>query len=551
MKIVVKRYNDPGTYNAPTAREVAAVLPGDGSDGPENRDIVVQMWNDDDNGNPIFMRNSAYIHGKPIDVSVWVRTDSVSGFHDATRIPIRFYCGFFCKNPRDIATIPSTIFAVDVGPLTSEIKLPESDERLTNTPQLACCLSLLQASRSNDDTLGPTARKWLEIIEKDTDEQERLKTVHKYKDTFKELLKVLYKGIEQSGLLDIHQLEGLNLYKALVRATSKQMTLSRYQDSSDPYLVYQAAYAYQALTCVPDNESLWKAGIKRTGKAIQGFAGLVSAVKGLDLSKFIDELEDIQRGFTVVSEAVKLVKTAYDEVTSLVESGQSFLECLKEGFSFERKCAWYSALRGADALIRDGELAKFRKLICEVPCRRDPAFQWGVCQRLGKIAANPKWDADTRGNAISFLGEIYKNDTVWGQQATVKQWIINILMQLATPIENGLQFHVTIAATLLRELEVSEDAGKQALVQTCREKGPTSHPLIVAVPALPSPSLLDRVQNKPDVEASLHQLRKQRLKEQGRTVYIQPQAKDGLQAPDSSRFPLAEKVVEFLGSNQK
>ncbi|KAF9925808.1 hypothetical protein BGZ65_007563, partial [Modicella reniformis] len=137
---------------------------------------------------------------------------------------------------RDIATIPPTIFAVNVGPPTSEIKLPESDERLTNTSQLACCLGLLQVSRSNDDILEPAARKWLQAIEKDTDEQERLKVmaidvIRAFKrdeikdativaevvylspvinqDAFKDLLKEFYKGIDQSGLLDIHQLEGL------------------------------------------------------------------------------------------------------------------------------------------------------------------------------------------------------------------------------------------------------------------------------------------------------------------------------------------------------
>ncbi|KAF9999426.1 hypothetical protein BGZ65_005211, partial [Modicella reniformis] len=366
----------------------------------------------------------------------------------------------------------------------------------------------------------PAARKWLQVIEKDIDEQERLKAMATDvirafkrdeikdakvvaevvclspvldKDAFDDLLKEFYNGINQSGLLDVHQLEGLaqlvqgagsdflevdDLVKILgllstrLRETHDQLQhcifrlttavshvldvmagtqvkdldrvdlhepltsyLKQLKESTDPYLVYQAAYAYQALRCVPDNESLWKAGMRRTGKVIQGFAGLVGAVKGLDLNRFIDGLDDIQRGFAGVSEAVKLVKKAYEGVFSLTESGQNFLDCLKEGSSFERKCSWYSALRGADALIRDGEFAKLRKLICEVPCRRDPAFQWGICQRLGMIAVNKKWDADTRGSAISFLGEIYKNDAVWGQQATVKQWILNILMQLATPSE--------------------------------------------------------------------------------------------------------------------
>jgi hypothetical protein len=75
--------------------------------------------------------------------------------------------------------------------------------------------------------------------------------------------------------------------------------------------------------------------------------------------------------------------------------------------------------------------------------------------------------------------------------------------------------------------------------------------LKVTLPSLASPSLLDRVQYKPDVEGTLRQLRKQRLKERGNAVYIQPQAKAGLQASDDQRFPLIEKVGEFLNSNQK
>lgn len=93
---------------------------------------------------------------------------------------------------------------------------------------------------------------------------------------------------------------------------------------------------------------------------------------------------------------------------------------LKEGLSFERKRDWYSALRGADTLIRDGELATFRKLIYDAPCRLDPAFQWSMCQRLGEISAN-MWDTNTRRDAIAFLGEIYQNDDTWGQQTNVKQ----------------------------------------------------------------------------------------------------------------------------------
>jgi hypothetical protein len=206
--------------------------------------------------------------------------------------------------------------------------------------------------------------------------------------------------------------------------------LEELKQSSDPHLVYQAAYAYQALLCVPDDESLWQATLRRTGKVIEGVSGLVSAVKGLDLNGFIDGLGKIQEGVAGAGEVVRVAKTAYEGAVSFGKSGQGFLECLQEGLSFSRKCSWYTALRGADALIRDGSFIEFKKLACEVPCRRDPAFQWGLCQRLGDVAANSEWNGETRQSAIAFLGKIYQDDVMWGDHTNVKQWTLSILMQL-------------------------------------------------------------------------------------------------------------------------
>ncbi|KAG0198144.1 hypothetical protein BGX31_004658, partial [Mortierella sp. GBA43] len=287
--------------------------------------------------------------------------------------------------------------------------------------------------------------------------------------------------------------------------------------------------------------------MRRTGKVIKGVSGLVSAVKGLDLNGFMEGLKDIQQGLAGAAGVTRLVKATYNGVTSLNKSGQIFMDCLKEGLSFSRKCSWYPALRGADALIRDGQLAKLRKLICEAPCRRDPAFQWGICQRLGDIASNPMWDAEMRRSAIAFLGEIYQNDAAWGDQPTVKQWVLNILMQLSSFHLDDMQY----AETLLQELRVKGDTSKQSLYRACQEEGPGSHPFKVALPALGSPSLLDRVQNRLDVEGNLRLLRRQRFKERGSAVYIPPQAKASIQAPDSARFPLMETVKEFVVNDQQ
>jgi len=229
---------------------------------------------------------------------------------------------------------------------------PEPDSRLNDTIQLACCLGLLHVSYEPDEILDPVARTWLQNTRNEPDERERLKTLatdvirafkrDEFKDArsvtevvhlvpilenddFRYLLKELYSGIDQCGLLDVHLLEGLahliqdanpgyldtdDLTKVLellstrLRDTHQQSTnhlylltaavshvldamadadvkgldrerihetLSSYLDglmkSTDPYLVYQAAYAFQALMCVPDNETLWQAACRRTEKS--------------------------------------------------------------------------------------------------------------------------------------------------------------------------------------------------------------------------------------------------------------------------------------------
>ncbi|KAK3813267.1 MAG: hypothetical protein J3Q66DRAFT_403462 [Benniella sp.] len=112
-------------------------------------------------------------------------------------------------------------------------KLPETDERLTNTMQLAYCIASLRAPQPFDD---PLTQNWLQTTGTDTNEQGRLiliatemirafkrdgledaKAVAEVaclapvleKDDFRHLLKELYLGVEQPSLLDIHQLRGL------------------------------------------------------------------------------------------------------------------------------------------------------------------------------------------------------------------------------------------------------------------------------------------------------------------------------------------------------
>ncbi|KAF9995396.1 hypothetical protein BGZ65_008956, partial [Modicella reniformis] len=242
-----------------------------------------------------------------------------------------------------------------------------------------------------------------------------------------------------------------------------------------------------------------------------------------------------------------MVSVAYKNFEPLTECGQHFLGYLNKTLSFECRQAWYPALRMADVLLREGHFTGFRKLVCEASCRRDPAFQWGLCQRLGDLTADSKWDPETRQNAVALLGEVYRNDAVWGQQATVKQWIVDVLMQVASVPHAVKQ----TAEAVLRRFGTDKDTTKQALYQSCLKEDPSSYPLRVASPSLATPSLLDRVQDAPDVETRLRRLRRQRLKEWREAMYVPLQARANQQTSDKDRFLLMDRVKEFLDSDQK
>ncbi|KAG0021100.1 hypothetical protein BGZ80_003033 [Entomortierella chlamydospora] len=420
------------------------------------------------------------------------------------------------------------------------------------------------------------------------------------KDNFRKLLQIFVDGIDQSVLLNVHLLEGLaqlmrnavegyinadDLVKtlkrlnALLNSTDSQSSrhvfqltltisnvldgmvdsqvegipreqlhepLSKYleelQESPDPYLVYQAAYASQAMMYISDDEPFLQTALRRTGKVVQGISGLVSAVKALDLVGFVEGLQSIQEGLAGVG---KVVNNAYSNATTLAKSGQSLLQSLKEGSNFSGKRAWYPALRGLDRLIQEGRFAEFEKLIREAPCSRDPAFQWGVCQRLGEIAANNVWDVNTRQCAVDFLGEMYEDDATWGQQTSIKQWILQILNQLADPSMDAL---ASQAQTLLQGLERGSSTEKSALFQVYKKSNSGPYPIVVTRPPQES-RLLDGVQNKPDVETPLRQLKRERLRDRDRDVYISPRAKVSQKATDD--FDLTSKVQEFLESDRK
>lgn len=197
---------------------------------------------------------------------------------------------------------------------------------------------------------------------------------------------------------------------------------------NDYHLKYYAAYAFQALLRIPDDELPWQRTARQAATVIKGVSGMVSAVKGIDLEGFLTSLKVIHEGFEGVLNVVEVLKS----MSYVFEGEQELMDekGLTEIFKVNRRRSWYTALQGADKLIERGDLAALKELICGAPCRLDLAFQWGVCQRLGNIAANTLWDNNVRLDAVKFLEEIYGHDADWGGRRPIKAYILDILMHL-------------------------------------------------------------------------------------------------------------------------
>ncbi|KAF9344164.1 hypothetical protein BGX26_004706, partial [Mortierella sp. AD094] len=269
--------------------------------------------------------------------------------------------------------------------------------------------------------------------------------------------------------------------------------LDTLRGSADTFLVYQAVYAYQALQYVPNDESIWQASFRRTGIVVKGVFGMVSAVKGLDLKKFFDELDNIQKGLPA-TEMIQLIGNAYTNMTKLKDSGQSFLKGIQD--CFNRKYTWYPALRGIDTLLQGGQFPEFKTLVCNTPCRRDPAFQWGLCQRLGDLANNPLWDVTTRQDAVTLLREVYSNDAAWGQNPNIKQWILKILIHLKMSRDSTI---ASYTGAVLQGMEQDGDMSKRELYQGCLKEGSGTYPITIWDPvwhADPEGILLKAVQDR-------------------------------------------------------
>ncbi|KAG0017815.1 hypothetical protein BGZ80_007891 [Entomortierella chlamydospora] len=224
-------------------------------------------------------------------------------------------------------TLPpnQTIFAQSAPLTATRYALPESGKCLITVPQFAYCLSLIQPSLVPNDGLDEIEHRWSQHILDDKDEQERLKAmpvtlikafIQEAKDRY-----TVTEIVSMAAILEQDDFRKLfrifdDLTNPMVDSQVKGLSYDQFstpleeylcelQKSADAYLIYQVAYASQALMHITDNESVLRTAPQRAGKVVRRISGVVSAVKTPSIIDIVDGLNNIQFGPTGLENMAK------------------------------------------------------------------------------------------------------------------------------------------------------------------------------------------------------------------------------------------------------
>ncbi|KAG0291103.1 hypothetical protein BGZ98_003142, partial [Dissophora globulifera] len=322
--------------------------------------------------------------------------------------------------------------------------------------------------------------------------------------------------------------------------------LSDLRRREDPFLKYQALYAFQALQWVPDDETKRACGLRHLAGVVEGLIK-ISGVVQLDFRGFLGGLQDIQKA---LGGTYEILKTGWENVPTLIKDGKGVFDSVKEGLGSSLRHPWYITLRGAEALIRNGQLSDFNKLVSTTPYLQEPVFQWGICQLLGEIAVDPMWEQGTRGQAIKFVAEMYRSFSESKQRQEIQRWILTILQQVSS-LSDADSYYAT--NSLLKADNESVKIQALAFLDSLKRDyiKPFPYPCLLRgrLPFPRSSLLLNDVNDNPDLELVLDRLRRQQWNGYNRqTVYIRPLSKASLHASEDKLIPLHTRVYDFLGS---
>lgn len=196
-------------------------------------------------------------------------------------------------------------------------------------------------------------------------------------------------------------------------------------------LAFQARYAQQALVRIPNDEKKLHSILRRLWAVSGGLVSLKKAVFNLDPSALVS-------AFKLFNEAVK-------------HAGPRRI--------------WYDGLRYAELLLEADNFKGFEFFIRNANCRTDEFFMFGVTQQLRQVAHRHA-DLTIRQQALSMLGQFFKEDSAWGKHTLVNEEILKILTEEAQSPEGVIR---KVAVTILQQLKKEGQSHQRKLLDALPE----------------------------------------------------------------------------------
>lgn len=143
-------------------------------------------------------------------------------------------------------------------------------------------------------------------------------------------------------------------------------------------LAQAAAYAREALRCIPDSDGPYKILLRNLVNVVGAASKIAGAVATMDASKLFD-------GAVALADVPDLASAMVD-VVEAISVAMSNLDAVKETVGKQRKRKiWYVALRYSDMLIQNRAFASLEFFLDNVPCRHDIDFLCGISAQLEQV----------------------------------------------------------------------------------------------------------------------------------------------------------------------
>ncbi|BBO59666.1 hypothetical protein [Mycoavidus sp. B2-EB] len=214
---------------------------------------------------------------------------------------------------------------------------------------------------------------------------------------------------------------------------------------SDPELAWQARYARQALAHIPNNEVVWKCILRHTFSVGKGVLNLASAIKNIDIDKLEASLNRFEDAFVCALQTLnQLGEVAMATAEALLAQYEAASEGLQQ---LNRPHGWYAALRFADLLLEENQLAALEKLARIPRYSHNEKFLQGLCQRLERVALTH--EGEVQKGAKEFLKSLAQ-DKQWGGHERVMQMAQKASQRLDQPQPIGDQDYIPAWSPLWR-----------------------------------------------------------------------------------------------------